>query len=170
MAEISLSLDTYDDIFSDFDPRPFNHRSVSEDFLAEIKRASRDKATGEIEISFMIPKKMRNKTSEILIKKRLREHFKRHAGLMHKEKNKLLLEGGVFIGIGMILMVTVAVMFFEKINKDLFSRLIFTMLEPAGWFLFWEGLELIIFESRKKRSDILFYDKMSKADIRFLEH
>ena len=34
-SEISLLLDSYDDIFSDFDPRPYNQRALSQDFLAE---------------------------------------------------------------------------------------------------------------------------------------
>lgn len=42
-AEISLVLDTYDDIFSDFDPRPYGERALSSDFLDEAKKAARDK-------------------------------------------------------------------------------------------------------------------------------
>ena len=45
-SEISLSLDNYDDIFSDFDPRPFSQRALSDDFLIEAKKASRDKVSG----------------------------------------------------------------------------------------------------------------------------
>jgi hypothetical protein len=33
-----IALDTYDDIFSDFDPSPFDHRVISEDFLSELRR------------------------------------------------------------------------------------------------------------------------------------
>ena len=32
-AQVSLVLDTYDDIFSDFDPRPYDQRALSGDFL-----------------------------------------------------------------------------------------------------------------------------------------
>ena len=37
MSEISLILDTYDDMFSSFDPRPYSQRALSEDFLSEAK-------------------------------------------------------------------------------------------------------------------------------------
>jgi hypothetical protein len=47
--EIKLMLDTYDDIFSDFDPRPFSQRTLSEDFLEEARKASREKEMGNIE-------------------------------------------------------------------------------------------------------------------------
>ena len=37
---ISLWIDSYDDIFSDFDPRPFSARNISDDFLYEVKKTS----------------------------------------------------------------------------------------------------------------------------------
>ena len=61
MSEISLNLDSYDDIFSDFDPRPYSERAMSQDFLAEAHRASIDKGFGQIELNFLIPKNKRKK-------------------------------------------------------------------------------------------------------------
>ncbi|PIU76093.1 hypothetical protein COS75_00785, partial [Candidatus Pacearchaeota archaeon CG06_land_8_20_14_3_00_35_12] len=76
MSEISLWLDHYDDIFSDFDPRPFSQRALSDDFLLEAKRASKEKISGAIEMQFLIPHDKRNKELENTIKKRLHDHFK----------------------------------------------------------------------------------------------
>jgi hypothetical protein len=36
--EISIWLDSYNDIFSDFDSRPFSERTVSDDFLSEVRK------------------------------------------------------------------------------------------------------------------------------------
>jgi len=41
------------------------------------------------------------------------------------------------------------------------------LLEPGGWFLFWEGLNLIIFETKEETPDFSFYEKMSKCSINF---
>src|SRR5690349_704077 len=41
-SELSIWLDTYDDIFSDFDPRPLNERALSDDFLSEARKMARD--------------------------------------------------------------------------------------------------------------------------------
>ena len=41
-----LDLNSYDGLFSDFDPRPTEQRALSDDFLLEVKRAARDKEIG----------------------------------------------------------------------------------------------------------------------------
>ncbi|MCL5101579.1 MAG: hypothetical protein M1348_03140, partial [Candidatus Parvarchaeota archaeon] len=102
--EVSLILDTYDDIFSDFDPRPYSERSLSEDFLSEAKRATRDKGEG-VELRFLIPKVTRSLSHEELIKQRLKEHFRRHyksakkAILAYKQQALLLILIGIILGL-----------------------------------------------------------------------
>jgi hypothetical protein len=43
MSEISLWLDNYDDIYSDFDSRHFLKRRISEDFLHELRLSKKYK-------------------------------------------------------------------------------------------------------------------------------
>ena len=47
--EIVLLIKDYENIYSDFDIRPYPHRSLSSDFLDEVKRASKDKPFEKIE-------------------------------------------------------------------------------------------------------------------------
>jgi hypothetical protein len=75
LREITIQLDVYDDIFSDFDPRPYQERELSEDFLKEIQRRYLEDNRGRFEIHFTIPSSERDTKEEALIKKRLREHF-----------------------------------------------------------------------------------------------
>jgi len=44
------------------------------------------------------------------------------------------------------------------------------LLEPAGWFLFWEGLNQMVFEAKKINPDLKFYTKMMKCRIEFLSY
>ena len=55
LSQISMWMDSYDDIFSDFDPRPSSQRSISDDFLIESRRAAKDKVTGTFELKLLIP-------------------------------------------------------------------------------------------------------------------
>jgi len=168
VSEISLVLDTYDDIFSDFDPRPYDHRSLSQDMLLEAKRAARDKISG-FELKFLIPKALRDEGKEDLIELRLREHFEKHAYLLKREVTKTRFRGVLLCLVGMC--VTVAGATLDHYFKESFMAAIaIVVLEPAGWFTIWNGLDMSFFAVRNKQEDLEFYDKMEHAEITFTEY
>jgi hypothetical protein len=169
MSEISLQLDTYDDIFSDFDPRPYTNRSLSIDFLEEAKRASRDLPFGAIELKFLIHNSVRSIGKEALIKKRLREHFLKHYNRSKREMNSVIVQGAVFLLVGIVLMFFASYMLFKgQTTSTLFGSFMLVLLEPAGWFFIWEGMAQIIFEAKEKRPNTEFYRKMSECRITFI--
>lgn len=170
MSEISLWLDDYSDLFSDFDPRLYAERSLSQDFLAEIQRASRDKATGQIELKFLIPSAKRNHNDEAMIKRRLKEHFKKHFDNIKKDKDKMVNLGSMLTIIGILLMFAATFVLFKYQNTGLMTSFMVVFLEPGGWFFFWEGMYLIVFESKKLKPNMEFYSKMHRADIEFLSY
>lgn len=159
--EISLRLEHYDDIFSDFDVRPYSKRALSVDFLDEIKRASKDKNTGGIDLSLSIPEISKNEENEKVIKERLKEHFSKHYLLFKKDKNSVLTLGLSMIVLGVIFMALATIIVFENPSEDLFMSFLIVFLEPAAWFLLWEGMDRAIFNSKSIKSDLDFYKKMS---------
>lgn len=170
LSEISLWLDTYDDIFSDFDPRPYSERALSDDFVTEAKRASRDKVSGTLELNLLIPIKMRNLHYESLIKKRLKEHFKKHYHRHLSDKKIIVHRGMKFVMLGIITMLITTYILHELPDDKLIWSFLVVLFEPAGWFLFWEGMNQIIFESKTISPDLEFYEKMNKCDIQFIEY
>jgi hypothetical protein len=186
LSEIGLTLDTYDDIFSDFDPRAYSDRALSDDFLSEIKRATREKISGVIELKFLIPKTLRNLENEELIKKRLKNHFRRHYEMLRKEVNAvknfgtIMVIGGFFLGVIAVLFLDAILL--ETIDHNLFFTNIFywfwlvlpkvllVLIEPASWFLIWEGMGKIVFEWKELKPDLEFYEKMTKCEILFEEY
>jgi len=165
-GNVGLILESYQDLFSDFDPRPISDRSLSVDFLDEAKRATRDKAEG-FELNLLVPKKLKSSEKEIIIKKRLKGFFSRHHEEEHKKYRKLVREGVLFIVFGVILMFLASLILFYGSESNFFISFMTILLEPAGWFLFWEGLDLLIFETKKRNSEKIFLDKMVQADINF---
>ena len=167
-SQISLWLDSYTDIFSDFDPRPYSQRALSHDFLSEVKRASSDKESGSMELSFLIDRKKRDSNLESIIRRRLKAHFKHHVELLKKEKDKTIIRGLLFSMVGVVLMFATTIILFryEKGGNIIMSFLI-VLLEPAGWFSFWEGLNTIFFESKNVNPELAFYRKMIDASINF---
>jgi hypothetical protein len=169
MSEIALWLDTYDDIFSDFDPRPFNQRSVSVDMLDELKRASRDKASGQTELKFLIPAKDRKLETELNIKKRLKDHFKRHFEEINNGKKKIFAKAITFVILGFAMLFFAA--YIDHLGKSglLYSAIVI-FFEPAGWFTFWFSLEQIFDYFKEKNPEAVFYEKMSNAEISFISY
>jgi hypothetical protein len=165
---ISLRLSNYDDIFSSFDPRPYSERSLSVDFLGESKRASIDKPTGDIEIRLMLPDKLRNTEKERIIKGRLKNHFERHAGKIREQYKRIVRTGAAFTVSGIFIMFLATLVLFSFPGNSLFFNFLTILFEPAGWFLFWEGLDQILFETKKIKPELDFYDKMTRSDVIFL--
>lgn len=165
-GNISLILASYEDIFSSFDPRSYSNRALSDDFLAEAKRASRDKAEG-IELNLLIPRDKRNSRDEAIIKKRMKDHFVKHFFMLETEIKRVFKMGVLFVLAGIILMFIASFVLFSYPEGGLGVSFLIVFLEPAGWFFFWEGLDLLIFDSKKKRPEYHFYKKMSSCLVVF---
>ncbi|MBI4981214.1 hypothetical protein HZC30_06710 [Candidatus Woesearchaeota archaeon] len=166
-SEISLWLDNYNDIFSDFDPRPYAHRALSQDLLDEAKRATREAPSG-IELRFLIPNPQRNLQHEFMIKKRLREHFRKHSARLEAEYKAIRKKGIIMAIIGMLLL-TAATFLYQHDGNKWWTSFLIVLFEPAGWFTIWIGLEkaFAVYEGSEHKLNRLFYQKMAKAEFKF---
>ncbi len=158
---ISMQLKRYNDIFSDFDIQPYSSRSLSEDFIDELKRVARDKRGNEIELTLYIPKEEHNEPHNIAIKERLMAHFKKHYQLFLEERRKIMKLGISMVAMGILFMIAATLIVFGGPSKSLYLSFLIIFLEPAAWFLLWEGMDQIIFNSRHMSEDLDFYRKMS---------
>ena len=158
--EISLRIEQYNDIFSSFDIRPYPERSLSIDFLDEIKRAASDKDEGGIELMLHAPEKARDEDKEKSIKERLAAHFKRHYHLLLRKKRRVMKLGIGMVIMGVVSMVVATLIVFKDPSENLFLSFLLVFLEPAAWFLLWEGMDQIIFNSKNVSPDLDFYRKM----------
>jgi len=168
-SEISLIIDTYDDIFSDFDPRPFSHRTISDDFLEAARKALRGVREGTIELRFMIPKIERVPEQEVLIKKRLHEHFRKHALILEDAKRKTIWDGAKVAVVGFVILLCATYIVSLEL-EGIFYSLLLVILEPSGWFTAWSGMETIVYTSKDKDAEIGFYNRMSRSEIIFNEY
>ena len=165
-SPVSLSLDDYEDLFSDFDPRPFSERMLSDDFLHELKRASLDKDEEGLALVLLLPKEKRNAGQEHIIKERLKEHFKRHRRRLEEKVRGERKTGLFMVALGIVFMFTATYSLLSA-GRGLWMTFIVVLLEPAGWFTFWEGLNMILFQVREATPDLGFYRKMTGAKISF---
>lgn len=165
--DIPLILDSYEDIFSDFDPRPYSEKALSNDFLLECKKASVDKKE-RINLKLFVPKQKRNSLDEVKIKKRMMEHFRKHLRMKKGEISKIKLHGFNWLVVGSFMMLIAA--FLLNYKGPFWFNLLITLVQPAGWFFMWEGLGKIFITSKEKIPDYIFYKKMSNVRISFLNY
>src|SRR3989304_5362631 len=126
-SEVRFAINEYEDIFSDFDPRPVPLKGFSDDFLEEAKRACVVKEE-KIDFIFMIPKEERNLKEEARIEDRLKRYFRKHLGILEKEKKKTIKTGISFTALGIILMFVATYLFFKFKNAGLISSFFIILL------------------------------------------
>jgi lipopolysaccharide export LptBFGC system permease protein LptF len=166
---ISIWLDNYDDIFSDFDPRAFSERTLSDDFLAEIQKVCKEHDGDVNEIKLLIPSRERNIHTETLIIKRLHSYFLKNHHQSKRQYHLLLKKGIAFTILGMSLIFSASYISALKSEKLLMHALL-VISESSGWFLIWSGFDIISESSKQNKKDLDFYRKLSKSKITFIEN
>lgn len=167
LRDISIWLDNYDDIFSDFDPRPYSERLLSDDFLIEVRKVCREKEELINELKLLIPAGKRNSNTEIGITKKLHTHFKKSHHQYEEQYKSLWRKGVLFAFIGMVMMLGAS--YISALQSDVFlMHLLLVIFEPSGWFLIWSGLDIVFYTSKQSKKELDFYSKLSKSKITFL--
>jgi hypothetical protein len=164
---ITLALDDYEDLFSDFDPRPYSERSLSEDFLFELKHAALYKEERGLTLTLYLPKEKSVPDHEKVILERLRDHFRRHHKLLRLKRKSEIKNGIKMVILGVAFMFLATYILYE-FKQTFLTSFIVVLLEPAGWFTLWEGMNMILFHVKEITPDLEFHRKMSGAKIAFV--
>ncbi|MFH1510969.1 MAG: hypothetical protein ABIF10_04700, partial [Candidatus Woesearchaeota archaeon] len=80
----------------------------------------------------------------------------------HSEMQAIKKEGYRWVVIGSLLLFSATLVFD---TEGYFSKLLLVVMEPAGWFTMWTGLDKIFSEAKKP--EYKFYKKMAEAKIGF---
>lgn len=167
IREISIVIDDWDDIFSDFDPRPLEDRAFSEDFIYELKRRYRESKTGRLFVLICAPISLKDEKSERIVIQRLKREFKREALQKHKLIFQIRLRGVIFVIFGICFLGTLTMITYYEFLSKFATEMLGIILMPMGWFGIWEGFSKIVDTSPKFIQDEIFFEKISKADYKF---
>ena len=165
-SQVSMWIESYHKIFSDFDPRSYSQRTISDDFLVEAKKMVKEKKDS-FELNLLMSEKTRDKKDEIIIKKRLKEFFERQYSLALGKKRRITSQGALFVLVGLFVMIFTAFILFNFGDTNFSLVLLSVIGEPAGWFLFWEGLNILVFQLKTMVPEIEFAKKMAKCNVHF---
>src|SRR5690606_1554294 len=123
--------------------------------------AANDNLTGAIDLVLYVPEGQRNDTHDETIKERLSVHFKRHLELLKKERRSVLMLGiGMVLG-GVLAMIGATLIAFRGHDDSVTLSFLLVFLEPAAWFLLWEGMDQIVFNAKSVMPELEFYHKMT---------
>lgn len=167
LKEISIILDVWDDIFSDFDPRPLNERALSEDFINELKKRYRETAKGDLLISFFAPQNLKDEQSETMVIHRLRRYFKDRASQKRHDIRRMWARGGAFVLFGLASLSSITLVSYFHVVADFTERLLEILFVPLGWFGIWEGFLQLVNASPRFAQDEKLYRKLAAAEYHF---
>jgi len=166
MVELSLWLDTYDDIYSDFDSRNYLKRRISEDFIDELRMSLKYRKDQPDALILMLPGSQRHADIEKEITISIREQIKERLNMLLEKVRNILVRGLLLLCAGLFLMGISAFVTLKNPGGYL-PLLLRISLEPASWFMLWTGLDLLIYDYRKTRKEKLFYDILTSMKVHF---
>jgi hypothetical protein len=165
--DIAIVIDTWDDIFSDFDPRPLNERTLSGDFIDELRKRYKETRTGNYIITIHAPLSLKDEKSERMVIRRLKQHFRQK----FLEKKKLLafirIRGAIFAAIGVCSLSFLTLATYFKFLHALAIQMLGILLMPLGWFGLWEGFSKIVDTSPIVVDSAKLFEKLSDAKYDF---
>ncbi|HPE90396.1 MAG TPA: hypothetical protein P5298_13560 [Spirochaetia bacterium] len=160
--QVQIAIDTYDDLFSDFDIRDYRERFFSNDFLDELKmRTNRPLDAKALAIKLVIPSDERDDGAEAIILDRIREFFALRLERNKAKKRAILFTAVKFEAIGLLIMLVANYLarFITDYLKDF-------LLIPS-WFFVWSGLEKYMYNIRVLDKKIRFYDVLTRSSVTF---
>lgn len=166
MEDLSLWLDDYDDIYSDFDSRHYLKRRISEDFLYELKTALKYKKDHVSNLVLLLPQEKRNEENEKMIVENLNQFFYTQFQNQKNRYNQKVKNGILLLLFGIIVMSCAALFSINKINSFILI-LPKVILEPGGWFLLWLALDFLVFDLKNINRERLFFKELSEIKVHF---
>lgn len=167
--KVGIWLDSYEDFYSKFDPRIAAQRALSSDFIKQVRAITTDMNAEAFDITFLIPKEVRNETTEKVIKDRLVDFFSHGMRQLEKEKKHFFTRGIIAAALGITLMFVTSMVAYQN-DQHYYTTLFLVIFDPTGWFATWYGLDSIFYKSQQENEDLIFYRRLNNSDLRFYSY
>lgn len=166
MAELSLWLDSYDDIFSDFDSRHYLKRRISEDFIEELQMSLKYRHEQPDSLILLLPEAQRNAEVEKEISVSIKEQLRDRIEILQNKSGKTRMRGTALLVSGMLIMLLDSLIVW-KIQSHYPGVVLRIVMEPAGWFMIWNGLDYLVYEYRSIKKETAFYKTIERLGLHF---
>ena len=166
MTQLELWLDSYSDIYSDFDSRLYSKRRISEDFIRELKYGLAHNEGFITDLIFLLPEEQRNHASEPLIIESLYAFFNGKQYSLEKLVRKKKWSAWVLLLGGMVLMWMDALIA-GRLAPSVTAQFLRVLLQPAGWFFLWTAMQTLFYDLRQHSAERKFYTELAGVKCHF---
>ena len=162
---IEIALDSYSDIFNDFDPSPFKRRDLNPDLFNYLEDCSTDiPLKYPIIIQFNIPKGMHLSSQE----QRIKDGFKTYYSyLQFTEQNKYKTLFIQSIRNSLVAFLLLLIGLTLEFHSNIIISALSNVIIIGGWVFIWQAISLMVFERNKYKYKILNYKRISDAPVIF---
>jgi hypothetical protein len=166
METLEHWLDGYSDIYSDFDSRQYAKRRVSEDFIHELELSFLHKAGPIKEIVLQLPGKERDAAVEPVIAESLSNYFRKQERV-YSESFRKKRRGAWLLVLSGVMIMTIGAFISLRITNVVLSQIMQILLEPAGWFMLWSGMDTFVYGLNKLKREAVFFRELAVVQWHF---
>jgi hypothetical protein len=167
LSEIGIVIDTWDDIFSDFDPSPMSDRTLSVDFIDEVKKRYRERSRKNVMLTVYAPESLASSTAEQIVIERIREYFSDRLRETKEDRAKEIRRGILFCAVGFFVLAAFGAIEHYTLFGPVLTEIFKWPIEVFGWFLMFEGFTFFAIPAKEFDKEKELNERLRDAEYRF---
>ncbi len=164
---IEVALDTYADIFNEWDYAPFRRKDIDPDLLRFLEESMEDiPMKSEVDICFYLSDEIQNEKREQMIIAWFRNYYRLCIELERRKIKSLVLKS-VLYSLASAAFLISSYLGNRISENDLLSYLLTQTVIVGGWVFLWEAISLLTFERVKIYRRMRNYNRFRRAAVVF---
>lgn len=164
---IEVSLDTYDEIYDDWDPSPFKKRDIEDEFNDFVVNASQDIPLNfDIVIVLYLPLSRKDALKETALVSAYKNYYAYALARLDKARANLYKKILYYLVFSFILL-SIGSFFFQE-GENLLLNVLREGIFIGGWVFLWEFFTDVFIVRRELQEEYGLYRRLYQSDIRFI--
>jgi hypothetical protein len=164
---IEVALDSYENIFNEWDPAPFKRRDIDPDLRTFFEECSSEISLSyPIAVAFFLPKGEVDMEKQEKCVEGLRNFFRFNRYLAEKQLRVAYRNVLKYLVVG-ISFLSIAVLFDHQFEKNVLSGTLGQGLFIGGWVFVWEAVSTLAFKNTALKQQVAEWERFLDAPIVF---
>lgn len=164
---VVIDLDTYRDVYSEWDYSPMSNRDLDEDLHEYLMDCSGEIGIRrDMVIDFFVPSEIVNESRESRSIQGFRQYFAYRIRKIKAERMRKIKNSIIFFIVGTALLIS-ATFIEDIITSNYVYKILSEGLFIGGWVAIWEIFSIIFFEVNELNYKIRHFKRLQKVDIKY---